>query len=106
MVGKGFKYDNNILNNPYIKEIFKYIKNPNYVPFFDAINYPANYLNTIIKSSKILAEAQKNKIISDINRSKKGREETYKYIYSIQNEIEEWYIKNYIVPCNKKLNIN
>ena len=106
LVGKGFKYDNNdIINNPYIKEVFKYIKNPNHIPFFDANNYPINYLNTIIKSSKILADAQKNKILTDIERSKKGKEEINKYIYSIQNEIEEWYIKNYIIPCNKKLNI-
>lgn len=106
LVGKGFKYDNNIINNPYIKEIFRYIKNPNYIPFFDAINYPNDYLNIIIKSSKILADIQKNKILADINRSKQGKEEINKYIFTIQNEIEEWYIKNYVIPCNKKLNLS
>jgi hypothetical protein len=106
LVGKGFKYNSDILNHPYIKAIFAYIKKPKGIPFFDAKDYPTEYLSIIIKSTKILADIQKNKIISDIERSKKDNAEINNYIFSVQNDIEEWYIKNYIIPCNKKLNIN
>ena len=106
LVGKGFKYNNiNILDHPYIKTLFKYIKNPNNIPFFDAKDYPSNYLSIIIKSSTILSNLQKNKILADINRSNQGDNEIRKYIHSIQNQIEEWYIYNYIIPCSKKLNL-
>jgi len=106
LVGKGFKYNNtDILDHPYIKAIFKYIKTPNNIPFFDAKDYPSNYLSIIIKSANVLSTLQKNKIVADINRSKQGDNEIKKYIYSIQNQIDEWYISNYIIPCTKKLNV-
>lgn len=119
LVGKGFK-GGVYMNHPYIKAMFDRISGriPIDVPMFDAKELPKDYLITIIKSAKELADLQITKLNLDIERVNKcltGKcrgpprdEPTVSEFYnSIETLLVEWFELNPILPIaeNNKLNM-
>jgi 23S rRNA U2552 (ribose-2'-O)-methylase RlmE/FtsJ len=70
LVGKGFIKPDNILEHPYIKAMFDRILDrvPIVNPIFDAVKYSKTFLSNIITASKVIFDAQIDKILADIER--------------------------------------
>ena len=126
LVGKGFKGlgdTNKSVHadqavHPYIQAMFDKITGRTSIdiPIFDAKQYPAKYINTIIKATDVLTEFQVNKLEADISRCNKCINGRFKgnprddpviteFYDSIEHEIAEWYEINPILPITKKLDM-
>ena len=112
LVGIGFKMPkdyvgDDIIDHPYIAAMFDRIETKSVVPLFLPEDYPKGFLKGIRDIAQELASSQIEKIEADIKRYESGDPTVVsEFIASLENDIEEWYAANYVVPISDEMQLN